>query len=351
MPVKKGLLLLLILGLTACESVAYYTQAFHGQFTILTQRRDIEDVVKDPETDNQLRSQLETVLSVRQFAESEMHLPVENNFSTYVDLEQPFVVWNVFAAPEFSLDAKQWCYPIAGCVTYRGYFTEGRAYDYAREIEAEGFDTYVGGVAAYSTLGWFADPVLNTIVNREEHRLASLIFHELAHQVIYVPGDTEFNESFATAVEMEGLRRWLEINGKAENASAIVAQANLEKSRRLEFVGLVQGVIPQLESLYQSDKTVEDKRREKAVLIQSLREQYQVLKAGWGDYDAYDNWFSSEINNAKLRTVSTYFNRVPAFDALLAEVDFDLPLFYERVEELSRLDTVEREAAIARLAP
>ncbi len=348
---KQFAVLLCVLFLSACETVAYYSQAVHGQFTILTKRRAIEDVVADPATEDQLRIQLESVLAIREFAESEMQLPVDNNFSTYVDLEKPFVVWNVFAAPEFSLDARQWCYPIAGCVTYRGYFSEAGAREYARELEAEGFDTYVGGVAAYSTLGWFADPVLNTIVNREEHRLASLVFHELAHQVVYVPGDTEFNESFATAVELEGLKRWLEASGQGVDADMIVAQAASEKTYREEFVQLVQQFITQLEQVYASNASDAAKREEKARIINALRERYDEQKAAWGGYDAYDNWFASEINNAKLRTVSTYFNRVPAFDALLAEVDYNLPVFYSRVEELSRKEAVEREAALANLVP
>ena len=343
---KQFLVLLVIAALTACESLAYYSQAMHGQFTILTKRRSIKDVVDDPSTENQLRGQLESVLQIRQFAETVMHLPVEKTFSTYVDLEKPFVVWNVFASPEFSLDARQWCYPIAGCVTYRGYFSEAGAREYASELTEDGFDTHLGGVAAYSTLGWFSDPVLNTIVNREEHSLAALIFHELAHQVVYVPGDTEFNESFATAVEIEGLKRWMERGSEKSNSEAIISQAKREKSYREEFVQLVQGYTSQLEDLYISEIPDQDKREQKQRVVEEMRASYLVKKEEWDGYSAYDNWFASEINNAKLRTVSTYFNRVPAFDTLMQEVDYDLPLFYARVKEIARMDDTDRNRAL-----
>jgi len=348
---RNSLIILGMLLLAGCETVPYYTQAVHGQFSILTHRRSIEKVVEDPRTEETLRSQLESVLEIREFAQTRLQLPVEDNFSTYVDLEQPFVVWNVFAAPEFSLNARQWCYPIAGCVTYRGYFSDSQARRYAQGLKEEGLDVYVGGVAAYSTLGWFSDPVLNTIVSREEHRLASLLFHELAHQLVYVPGDTEFNESFATAVELEGLRRWLEASGDASEAAEIVQQATQEKVWRQEFVGLVQATIAELDTLYKSDQPDNLKREDKSRLIEELRVRYQEARAGWNGYDAYDNWFSTTINNAKLRTVSTYFNLVPAFDALLEDVEFDLPEFYAQVELLGRLPRKERRAALAALTP
>lgn len=348
---KALLVVLLSVFLVSCDSLQFYTQAIRGQLSIFSKREDIQSLVDDPATDAALRSRLETILEIRRFADTELGLPVEKNFSTYVDLERPFVVWNVFAAPEFSLQPISWCYPVAGCVSYRGYFSESAAREFASKTQREGNDVYVGGVAAYSTLGWFSDSVLNTVINRDDYRLAGLLFHELAHQVVYVSGDTQFNESFATTVEQEGLRRWLEHKGLAENAAQLVAQAQLEQQYREEFVALVQGLIPQLEALYAQEIAEQDKRRAKAELIAQLRQDYEDKKQQWQGYDAYDNWFATDINNAKLNTVSTYFNQVPVFEALLAASENDLPTFYARVEELSRMNAEERNAVLAEFAP
>ncbi len=343
--------LVLLLLLVSCESLSFYSQAIRGQLSILGKRENIQKLIADPATDAALKQQLSSILEIREFAEIELALPVEKNYASYVDLGRPFVVWNVFAAPEFSMTAQDWCYPVAGCVTYRGYFSEENALDYATSLRQKGLDVYVGGVAAYSTLGWFADPVLNTIINRDEHRLASLIFHELAHQRVYIPGDTIFNESFATAVELEGLKRWLEKTGDVAEADLLFTQANLEQRYRREFVSLVQNVIPLLEEVYNSGLPEDVMRAEKTALINKLRQDYRQLRQGWQGYSAYDAWFEGDINNAKLKTVATYFNKVPAFEALLAETDFQLPDFYDRVDALSRLGGEEREQALARLTP
>ena len=339
---KLVIVVLLAASLAACNTVYFYGQAVTGQFNILAKRESIEKMLDDPQTDADLRTRLETILAIRAFAEAELALPVKNNFATYADVGSPHVVWNVFAAPEFSLDVKNWCYPIAGCVSYRGYFSEEAARNYANELATDGLDVWVGGVAAYSTLGWFADSVLNTVINREDYRLAALIFHELAHQVVYVPGDTQFNESFATAVEMEGLKRWLEINRDSADAQAVVDNAIMEKAYREQFVALVQSYQPKLHDLYDSSLDPVAMRAAKAALFDALREDYAGLKAGWNGYSAYDAWFAEEINNAKINTVATYFNHVPAFDVLLAQANGDLPAFYARVAELGKMSRVDR---------
>ena len=346
---KKAVLLLLVVLLASCESLYFYGQAVRGQLAILGKRRDIQALVDDPATDPDLKTRLESILAIREFADQELSLPVEDSYSTYVDLERPFVVWNVFAAPEFSLEPRDWCYPVAGCVTYRGYFTESAAQNYAARLAGEGYDVTMGGVAAYSTLGWFSDPVLNTVINREDYRLAALLFHELAHQVVYVPGDTEFNESFATTVELEGLRRWLQATENA-SAEALVERANRERAYRREFVDLVQRYVPRLESLYASAIPPDSMRREKGGLFDSMRRDYQAMKAGWDGYSAYDGWFAGEINNAKINTVGTYYNHVPGFEALLDKVGHDMGEFYRQAEELGDLPDNERRAALAALA-
>ena len=339
------------LFLVSCESLSFYSQAIRGQLSILNKRENIQALIADPATDAALKQRLSSILEIREFAETELALPVEKNYASYVDLQRPFVVWNVFAAPEFSMTAQDWCYPVAGCVTYRGYFSEEKALDYGASLREKELDVYVGGVAAYSTLGWFADPVLNTIINRDEHRLASLIFHELAHQRVYIPGDTIFNESFATAVELEGLKRWLKQVGEANEADLLIAQANLEQQYRREFVSLVQSVIPALEALYKTDLSATEKRAQKAALMETLRQDYQQVKQGWRGYNAYDDWFADDINNAKLNTVATYFNQVPAFEALLAESAYEMEGFYDRVDALASLAPEAREQALARLTP
>lgn len=347
---KTLLVVLFSVFLVSCDSLRFYTQAIRGQLSIFSKREDIQSLVDDPATDPALRARLESILEIRRFADTELSLPVARNFSTYADLERPFVVWNVFAAPEFSLQAINWCYPVAGCVSYRGYFSESAARAFASKTAREGNDVYVGGVAAYSTLGWFSDSVLNTVINRDDYRLAGLLFHELAHQVVYLPGDTQFNESFATAVEQEGLRRWLQHHDLAGNAETVVAQAQLERQYREEFVALIQSYIPKLETLYAQDIPAPDKRLEKAQLIAQLRQDYVSIKQQWQGYDAYDNWFATEINNAKLNTVSTYFNQVPVFAAILSASGNDLPTFYARIEEISRMSAVERNAVLAEFA-
>jgi predicted aminopeptidase len=341
------LFVLCTLLLVSCEAARFYSQAVGGQLAIVSKREKIDTLIADPATDPNLKTRLEGIQGIRTFADTSLGLPVEKNFSTYVDLGRPFVVWNVFAAPEFSMTPKNWCYPVAGCVTYRGYFSEDAAREYADNLSAQGLDVYVGGVAAYSTLGWFSDSVLNTVINRDRFRLAALIFHELAHQVVYIPGDTEFNESFATTVEQEGLKRWLAANESAEQATRLVAETNRERDYQQQFVGLVKDYVPRFEALYAKPLATEDMRGEKSQLIDQMRLAYQALKNQWQGYDAYDGWFNTGINNAKLNTVATYYNLVPAFEKLLAECNYDLPAFYVRIEALSKLSKTQRDKVLS----
>jgi predicted aminopeptidase len=334
--------------LTGCESLSYYSQAIIGQLSILSKREAIEDLIADDRSSPELISKLSTILEIRAFAESELLLPVEGNYESYVDLERPFVVWNVFAAPELSMNPLNWCYPIAGCVSYRGYFTEADAQAYAAKLEDEGLDVYVGGVSAYSTLGWFSDPVLSTIINRDDYQLAALLFHELAHQLVYIPGDTEFNESFATAIEKEGLRRWLSANSIDETESSnIVELAELNTQRREEFVALVTGAVTDLEEIYAGDSDKFEKRRSKAEVFSTMQSDYAVLKNSWNGSDNFDAWMSRDLNNAQLSTVATYFNWVPSFEQILAENDHDLIGFYAKISALSKLDVSERTVLLS----
>lgn len=348
---RNSVKFILALGVSAllvsCETVSYYTQAARGQLEILTGREDIHKLLDDPTLTPQLREKFTAVLAIRDFAETELRLPVANNYLTYVDLNREHVVWNVFAAPEFSVDPVSWCYPVAGCVTYRGYFAESAADRYAASLAAQQFDVYTGGVDAYSTLGWFNDSLLSTVINRADYQLAALIFHELAHQVVYVPGDTTFNESFATAVEREGLKRWL----AGSNRNEQLRQAEQDRTRQEQFVSLVTRYRDKLDDLYGEELSMALKRERKADVQAQLRAEYAALKAQWNGYSGYDNWFDNSLNNAQLATVSSYNDLVPFFDALLESVGGDFSRFYSEVERVSKLDSDARESVIEDFTP
>ncbi|MEY4642200.1 MAG: hypothetical protein RLZZ227_2194 [Pseudomonadota bacterium] len=345
---SKWLALITTMMLGACDTLGYYTQAVSGQLYILTHRQKIEGLLDNPATDPGLRARLGTITRIRAFAGDSLALPVESHYATYVDLQRSYVVWNVFAAPEFSMEPRTWCYPVVGCVSYRGYFNEKAARDFARELKDQDLDVYVSGIVAYSTLGWFSDPVLNTLMNRQEHQLAALLFHELAHQVVYVRGDTEFNESFATAVEREGQRRWLEANTAEPSRRAELETAiGTERQRQQQFIALVQSATADLRVLYASTTDESVLRREKALRFERLRADYAELKKQWKGYSGYDPWFAGDLNNAKLATVTTYNNLVPGFTALLAQQGGDLAAFYRRVAEMAELSYDERRQVLA----
>ncbi|NKB33985.1 MAG: aminopeptidase [Pseudomonadales bacterium] len=342
-PHKKNLIKLIILltisvFLVSCETVSYYTQAARGQLAIVFGREDIQRLINDAEVSADLRGKFSEVLRIREFAEDELNLPVASNYSTYVDVNREHVVWNVFAAPEFSTDPVNWCYPIAGCVAYRGYFDEDGAESYAAQLEEEGFDVYTGGVDAYSTLGWFDDSLLSTVMSRSNYQLAGLIFHELAHQVAYLPGDTTFNESFATAVEREGIRRWLQATDQPET----IVIAERDRLHQQEFIELVTRYRDQFDELYEQDLSEAQKRSGKTALQNQLRSEYDILKVNWNGYAGYDAWFSRSLNNAQLSTVSSYNDLVPYFNGLLAESDGDLSAFFDEVKALVSMSDDDR---------
>ena len=341
--VKAALFALLAIVLVSCETVGYYTQAARGQLTIVFAREDIQHLIERPDLSQELAGKFARVMDIREFAESELGLPVGGNYSSYVDVEREHVVWNVFAAPEFSVDPVNWCYPIAGCVAYRGYFSQQSALSYAAKLEEDGFDVYTGGVDAYSTLGWFEDSLLSTVLNRADYQLAGLIFHELAHQLVYLPGDTTFNESFATAVEREGVRRWLAKSNKDFNIDA----ALLDYDRQQQFVDLVGGYRDRFESLYQLEINESSMRSQKLELQQTLREEYAVLKQQWQGYEGYDGWFSRSLNNAQLSTVASYNDLLPFFAAVFEQSNQDFSTFYAEVSRIADLPEQERDELVA----
>ena len=343
---RHTLKLLLALSIAAllvsCETVNYYSQAARGQLAILLGREDILQLLENPELPQNLRAKFIAVLAMREFAEESLHLPVNDNYLTYVNVNREHVVWNVFAAPEFSVNPINWCYPIAGCVSYRGYFSEAAALRYADDLANRNYDVYTGGVDAYSTLGWFDDSLLSTVSDRADYQLAALIFHELAHQVVYVSDDTTFNESFATAVERAGLRRWLMATDHVE----LLAQAATDQARQEQFVTLVAGFRDRLDALYQEAIDSELKRQRKLQLQDELRADYQMLKQQWNDYSGYDSWFAGSLNNAQVSTVSSYNDLVPYFECMLASADGDLQTFYAEVRRIASLETEARDLLI-----
>ncbi len=340
-------LLILSLGVatTACTKVGYYSQAISGQLSILSKRQPIETLVADPATDPQLRSRLQLVLAARTFASDELALPDNKSYRTYVDLKRPYVVWNVFAAPELSLEPLQWCFMFVGCLNYRGYFSPDGAAKFAAKLSAQGHDVYVAGIAAYSTLGWFHDPVLNTMLRSSDMEVAGLIFHELAHQRLYVRDDTEFNESFAMTVEREGVRRWLAHSG----SEADFHKYEVIKQRRRQFIELIMQFRQRLEKTYASDEPVDAKRAAKLALLGELRRSYQELRVQWDGYDGYDAWFAQDLNNAHLVPIGLYNQYVPHLQALLAMQGSDLGAFYEAAEALGQLPKSERAARLRAL--
>jgi len=336
---------MLVVSLSSCQTLSYYSQAVGGQIGVWRAAEPIDELLRDEETSPALRLRLELVSSIRSFAADELALPDDGSYRRYADLKRPYVLWNVFAAPELSLAPVTWCFPIAGCVGYRGYFSEDAAQRFAAGLRDKDLDVYVGGVAAYSTLGWFDDAVLNTFIDYRDTELARLIFHELAHRVAYAPGDTTFNESFATAVELEGVRRWLEDSGR----SAEMAEFELARSRHQAFLDLVMRTRDELQAIYEADSPDEQKRLLKVDAYTRMREVYEDLKRDWGGYSGYDRWFAAPLNNAKLASVAAYNQLVPGFQRLLARNGGDLEAFYREVNALVKLPQEERRARLARV--
>jgi predicted aminopeptidase len=333
---------LFLLGISGCSQIGYYAQSVRGQLDIWSREKPITEVINDSASPQALRDKLALALKVREFASAELGLPQNESYRRYADLVRPFVVWNVFAAPEFSTQPVQWCFVMVGCVNYRGYFAKADADAFAAEAAAKGHDVYVGGVPAYSTLGWFADPVLNTFVNYPAVELARIIFHELSHQVVYVKDETVFNESFAVAVEREGLRRWIAKHGSEQDQQTYIRM----RGYRADFVKLVQTYRERLDGLYRQQIDPQVMRTSKQKLFDELRSDYAQLKTTWGGFAGYDRWFAQPPNNALLASVSIYTQRVPAFEALLIEHEGSLPRFFEAVKALARMDKTAREAAL-----
>ena len=337
--VRAASLLGLLLFLQGC----YYMQAARGQLEVLRKREDIEDLIGSADTPVDLAMRLQLVDTARQFSVDELGLPDNKSYRSYADLERDYVVWNVFAAPEFSLQAKSWCFPVAGCVAYRGYFSEQAARNKAARLKDEGFDVVVGGIAAYSTLGRFNDPVLNTMLRWNDTDLVATIFHELAHQVLYIKGDTGFNESFASAVEEFGIDRWLTGRGQEEEIGAYQERRDL----RRRLVGRVDLAREDLEEIYLADTSDAEKRALKDARLEVLaRDIAQEYERSGRDPSA---WLDNGLNNARLASMALYDGRLPAFREMLRGCNSELDCFYAEATRLSKMDKEQRDQELADL--
>jgi predicted aminopeptidase len=340
------LVLPLVIGGSGCSTLGYYAQSIGGELRLLSKREPIDGLLRDPRVSPHLKSRLAFVEAVRDFASDRLDLPDNDSYRSYVDIGRSYVVWAVVAAPEFSLEPRTWCFPMAGCVSYRGYFSERAARQYADGLREEGYDVHVGGVAAYSTLGWFDDPLPSSVVRWPDDRLAGLVFHELAHQRAYVRDDSAFNEAFAVTVAREGVRRWLQSRGAGAALDAYRRAERLED----EFLALVLSTRRELQRLYDSPLPEEEKRRRKAEILGQMHVHYESLRARWGGDGRYDKWFAEGLNNARLAAVGTYHDLVPGFQVLLAREGGSLGGFYKAVQRLGELPRDERRQALAQLA-
>ncbi len=325
---------------SGCASVSFYTQAIAGHMQLLNRRRPIEKVVQDPDTEPTVRGRLKLVQSVRDFARDRLELPVGKAYDTYVETGRRYVVWNVFAAPEFSVEMKKFCYPVVGCLAYKGFYDESDARRAAGRLREKGYDVFVGGVVAYSTLGWFDDPVIDTFFARGDVRLAALLFHELAHKALFVGGDTRFNEGFATTVEREALKQWL---AHIDDESAFEDYLASER-RRQQVIALIVEAREELGGLYAAGGVSEAERRAvKKEIIGILKDAYRSLRRDWGGHDEFEHWMASDINNAAIGSIGAYHDLVPAFEAILARENHDIPAFVEACRALARLGEQERQ--------
>lgn len=333
------------LSLSGCATVGYYYQSVHGHFSLLNHSRPISEVLRDETIDAGLRKKLESVLEMRAFASSELGLPKNDSYLSYAALDRKAVVWSVVATPEFSVSPKQWCFPVVGCASYRGYFARAQAQGYADGLKGEGMDVTVVPNPAYSTLGWFDDPLPSTVIDWPESHLAGLIFHELAHQQLYVADDSAFNEAYAVTIEQVGVERWL----RSHQDTAALQSWRQHKQRAEEFYRLLLDTRARLRRLYARQMPAGEMRTRKGAEFARLKSDYLLLKKRWNGYGGFDHWFEGELNNARLASLATYVEFVPAFLKLLQESKGDLEVFYLVCAGLASLPRDQRTARLEAL--
>ena len=334
--------ILFILGCASCSTIAYYHQSISGHFSLISKREPIADIVNDSAQDEKLIEQLMLAQQLRSFASSRLKLPDNNSYRSYVQLDKPYVTWNVFAAAEFSIALQQWCFLVIGCVQYRGYFDENDAQGYAARLADQGLDVFVAGVPAYSTLGWFDDPLLSTMLDRGEIVTAAYIFHELAHQQFYVKGDSAFNEAFATVVEEIGVRRWLQQQQRIDELNKYEDWLQ----QKTVFSNFIKTARQELEQLYAQDLTPEAMRIEKMNKITEFRGNFKNLNKQNFQLSRYTKWVSGPLNNAQFGAIALYRELVPAFKRIFELCSSDFERFYKRAEEIAKFPEIQRQATL-----
>ena len=331
--------------LTACSTISYYEQAVRGHLGLVFKSASIDRLIATHEVESRTRERLMLVREIRRFGVNQLSLPDNDSYTRYADLGRDYAVWAVFASEEFSVEPMTWCFPIAGCVPYRGYFSRHRAERFARDLKAGGLDVFSGGVPAYSTLGWGVDPVLNTVLMWPDHQLAGLIFHELAHQVVYVKNESAFNESFATFVEEVGVQQWLRSNGDKRALAAY-------QSSRVWRSWVVNQVIAHrtsLADLYATKFATEVMRKEKRLQFARLRERYERKRSAGQHSTMWGHWVDGEPNNARLNAIATYQQFVPAFQQLFELSGSNFTIFLDKVRALGDVTPAERLHRLAKL--
>ena len=335
-------LLVVIFLLSACSDIGYYWHSTKGHLSIMNKRVDIDDMLQQPDLDPSLRQRLLLVQQIRTFSISTLSLPDTGSYTNYASLDRPYVLQNLFAAGEFSTQLHSWCYPIVGCTNYRGYYDEKLLSEYVDQLKAQNFDTYINYVTAYSTLGWFDDPVLSSFIDWPDYRLAGLLFHELTHQRIYIDDDTQFNESLAVAVQQAGTELWL----KSAQDDAQIDEFRRWIEYRNEVISLIEQTGEKLDQLYKTEMDETLKRDKKATIFAGSREDYLVIARRLNYNGGFEDWFAGELNNAKIGSISAYNTHAPAFLAMITALNYDFAAFFDHVDEIGAMDRAAREQCL-----
>ncbi len=319
--------------------MGYYWEKIQGHAELLNKQQPVQGVIDNPQTDPEVKALLRNAQQARNFASKVLLLPDNESYRNYVDVGRDYVVWTVVATPPYSIEPKEWCFLIVGCLSYRGYFSKQAADTFAVTLKQQEMDVYVSGTKAYSTLGWFDDPLLSTMLYKSEAYRVGIIFHELAHQKIYVENDTAFNEAFATSVELEGIKAWFRKMDNPEKFKKYL----IAKKRDKDFKSLLKFTRKELKVLYESNKTQQQLKAIKEKIFVRLQLSYKKFKIRWNNYSGYDRWMAQGLNNAHLALVATYNNWLPAFSRLFENANSDYNIYYKEVRRLAELDKLQRE--------
>lgn len=334
-----------LLLLSGCSSLGYYWQAVNGQMSIVNQEKSINVLLAKKQLTPGLRQKLELITQARKFAATQLDLPVDDSYTSYVDLKRNYVTWNVIATPPYSVVPQKWCYLFAGCFNYRGYFHKQAAIAFAKKLKKQGKDVAVAGAWAYSTLGWFDDPVLSTMLDHDDSEVIGTLFHELGHQTVYVKNDSSFNESFANTVEQVGLQRWYKKLGKPE----VFRRYMRRQQDRKQVTQMLEHTRQQLKQIYAESVSQSRKHELKRKAFARLKQVYHHWREHH-QYADFDSWMKQKLNNADLALVATYNDQIPAFRAMLASVHNKLPAFYRLVRKVGDMAPGKRKVVLARYA-